>query len=116
MKCSCDHLSQFFEPHPDEEFNEFIDSVSLVESSEDYGLYHCECCGQYYAVEQYSRGPLIAKLNSLTEFTSFDGIPYRKLLFIESYGGMSDKKCIQAGCSEKALANLAFCVEHGFEW
>lgn len=116
MKCRCVQLSDFFEPNPDEELSEFLGAMNHVESFEEYALFQCPICSQYYAVEQWSRGPIVVKIETKEEFISFDDLPYRKKLFIDSYGGLSDKKCIQAGCEEKALVNLVFCVEHGFEW
>ncbi len=116
MKCRCVQLSELFEPNPDEEFSEFLDSVNHIESSEEYSLFLCPSCSQYYAVEQWSRGPIVVKIETKEEFTSFDDVPYRKKLFIDSCGGLSDKKCIQAGCEAKALISLVFCAEHAFEW
>ena len=63
-----------------------------------------------------SRGPLIVKVNSVNDFADFKEVVYRKLLFIEYYGGESNRECIQAGCKENSLVDMYFCVEHGNDW
>ena len=83
MICTCRDLAKCFEPNPDEEFRDFITSVTFIRQVDEYALYTCEKCSQYYAVEQWSRGPLIVKLETKEEFDSFDETPYRKQLFIE---------------------------------
>ena len=116
MKCSCATRNNCFEPNPDEEFSEFLSSITKLDNDKDYDLCQCNLCKQLYVVEPNSRGPLVVKVASKSELVGFNEVPYRKEIMIKNYGGTSDTKCIQAGCRNKALNNMAFCIEHAFDW
>ena len=116
MICDCSTRLDYFEPNPDEEFSEFLSSVSKLGSDKDYDFCQCKNCNQLYIVEPISRGPLVVKVTSKSELIGFNEVPYRKEIMIKNYGGTSEIKCIQAGCKNKALNEVAFCIEHIFDW
>ena len=91
MICDCINRKEYYEPHPDEEFSEFKDSIEIIKGNENYLLCKCPKCYHLYAVEPNSRGPLIVKVSNIKQFDEFNETPYRKMLFIKFNGGLSNK-------------------------
>lgn len=116
MNCACINRLKYFAPHPDEEFNMILDSLSFKDKSSEFHLYQCDVCKQLYAIDKISRGPLIVKIDSVETFYNFDEIPYRKLIFTELNGGVSDRVCLQANCKNYSLGDIVFCLEHAYPW
>ncbi|GAD03222.1 hypothetical protein [Agarivorans albus] len=52
------------------------------------------------------------KLKDTEEFLTHDYQEAIEALKIREKGGLSDKECLQKGCSNKALLNCYLCAKH----
>ena len=50
----------------------------------------------------------------MENWPDFDDKPYRREYFVRSHGGESDRQCTWAGCRNRALKDMAICVDHAY--
>lgn len=90
----------------------------MLETSEEQWaeLMRCRDCGQLWKVEsgaEYDHRTNHAfKLVEPDNWLLFDEKPARAALLVHTHGGNSSDKCLQAGCTSRALRNMVFCVRH----
>jgi len=112
--CRCASLDAAVEALPTRDA--FTTTLDLLEASTTQWaeLMRCRDCGQYWKVETgaYRGAEHAFKLSSANDWLVFDERPARAALLTRIHGGTSSQKCMQAGCSARALVNLAFCVQH----
>ena len=117
MNCQCSQLPQIFnvETLP----NRLSDALDLVEQK-DSGwrkLYRCYVCGQHWQLDLIDSLQVncAIKIDSPGDWQSFDDKPVRMRYVFDVRGGASDEDCIVAGCTNKALRSLAYCLGHAYD-
>jgi|SaaInlStandDraft_4_1057021.scaffolds.fasta_scaffold39777_2 hypothetical protein len=81
-------------------------------------LVKCQECNQLWQVDawdKYWHGIAIKYFGSAKEWIQISGEAIRKEIIIGNYGGISDKLCQWHRCKEKALSDLAFCVDCAYD-
>jgi len=117
MNCQCSQLPRIFnvETFP----NRLSDSLDLVDQK-DSGwrkLYKCSVCGQHWQLDLLDRLQVncAIKISNPSEWHSFDDKPVRMQYVFDVRGGVSHEDCIVAGCTNKALKSLAYCLGHAYD-
>jgi len=116
MGCRCKERPEYFDTFPDEEVYEVVSTLKEVDTYRHFNLLACDSCNQLYIAELQSRSPLFVKVKSRKDLAVFNEVEYRKLLILSSHGGLSENKCMQSNCNNKALKGMYLCVEHAFDW
>lgn len=81
-------------------------------------LVRCKECNQLWQVDawdKYSHGLAIKFSGAIEEWERLSDIEIRKSAMIDNHGGLSDKECQWNKCRNKALNDMAICVEHAYE-
>lgn len=116
MSCDCNNLASTCYAKPSE--FEFVKNFEYLEVGTNNWrqLYVCKICSQVWTVEHeeiMNKSLRRAfKLNSKAEFLTYNYQESIELLKISDKGGISDKECLQKGCSNKALLNCYLCAKH----
>jgi hypothetical protein len=55
------------------------------------------------------------KVRSVEGWQSFDSKSAVLQLLVQSRGGLSNERCIWAGCSGRAVQGVAYCPKHLYE-
>jgi hypothetical protein len=112
--CNCRERLPFFDIHPDE-LEAFLNGFEqLTHGREDFHLFRCPSCGSFWIVDDVTRGPMAVRAASAIEINSFDERPYRRDLMIAWHGGLTENKCLFAGCDNRTLKGIVFCVDHQY--
>jgi len=77
-------------------------------------LFQCPDCGTLWAVDEWEKysPQIVTRVKSREAWSQSDTIPKRKALLLESRGGLTDVKCIWAGCTGKRVNGVVYCLEH----
>ena len=81
-------------------------------------LVHCKDCGQLWQVDawdKYAHGLAIKFFGAVEDWERLPDIEIRKTAMINNHGGLSDKDCQWSVCKNKALKDMAICVEHAYQ-
>ncbi len=96
----------------------FVSNFQFIEADTDNWrqLYICKTCKQTWAVEheQIMNKALrrAFKLKDSAELKKYDYQEAIEKFKISAKGGLSEKDCLQKGCSNKALLNCYLCAKH----
>lgn len=116
MSCNCADLAETCYAKPNE--TQFVRDFTFIEVDADNWreLYECPACHQVWAVEhdeimnKFHR--LAFKLRSKSDWFKYDYQSAIENFKIEEHGGLSNKKCLQKGCTNWALLNCYLCAKH----
>jgi hypothetical protein len=81
-------------------------------------LVWCKNCGQLWQVDawdKYSYGLAIKYSGTIEDWKRLSDIDIRKEAMIINHGGLSDNECQWSRCKNKALKDMAICVEHAYK-
>lgn len=111
MSCSCTSQASSF--YLDEAPMGFKDQLELIRIGDWIRLERCSNCGTLWSVDVWDKlqSQVVIKLESEDDFEQ-DSTDIRKNLLLKSRGGTSDDECIWAGCKNKAIKEVAYCLEH----
>lgn len=97
---------------------EFVSGLEVCDHSAKLWEELCRCpkCGQYWGVQRGAevdrRANLAFKVDSPAAWPTLDRRKLIRALAIREAGGLSNDICLQAGCSERAVRGLVFCIDH----
>jgi len=118
MNCQCSLLPRIFnvETFP----NRLSDSLDLVDQKDGgwLKLNKCSDCGQHWQLDLIDRLQVncAIKIDNPDEWQRFDDKPVRMQYVFNVRKGLSDEDCIVAGCKNKALKSLAYCLGHAYDY
>jgi len=81
-------------------------------------LVRCKECGQVWQVDtwdKYTHGLAIKYFGNIEDWVRISDIEIRKSAMIVNHGGLSEKECQWQGCKNRALKDMAICVEHAYD-
>ena len=83
-------------------------------------LVRCPSCGQHWQVDEVEyphQLQLAARVDDAAAWnpSSRQDEALRKDFVIQSRGGLSTQRCAWVGCTQRALRDLAYCVDCGFQ-
>ena len=112
MKCKCSKLPEAF--YLREGHREFEKSLKREDTGNWIWLGSCPKCGALWAVDEWDKyQPQVAnRVTSREGWDGLDNIEMRKQLLLKSRGGFTDKKCVWAGCHDKAVKGVMYCLDH----
>jgi hypothetical protein len=113
--CDCQARAEFFDIHPEDLAAFLIGFAQLTtDRREIYHLFRCPVCRTLWLVDDMTRGPMAVRVHSEAAALGFDERPYRRQLAVDMHGGVTEQKCAFAGCGNRALRRIAFCVDHQY--
>ena len=80
-------------------------------------LHKCRWCRQHWRLDDWDKytTQFAVKIDDPQHWETFDSTDLEKGLLLESRGGTTDKKCIWAGCGNKSVQGVAYCIDHLYE-
>ena len=101
----------------------FLENLEKVDESMEHflELYRCNICGQqwrFYILDMPLHAEVYEsiKIPDGVDWKEFDDRPAVRELRIRQCRGESDRACIWAGCTNRALNGMEVCVEHAYPY
>ena len=112
MKCQCSELPDVF--YLEEGSKGFEEGLQQEDIANWMRLYSCPHCGAMWAVDEWDKYQIqvVHRVSERENWMSQDTTQQRKQLLLKSRGGLSDSECQWAGCHEKQVKGVAYCLEH----
>lgn len=113
--CNCENFGGLVEIS--NSYSEFTKSLEPIAYGNWVKLMKCSLCSQLWVVEEWDKYQSIhaAKIGSELNWESFNYQAQIKEKMIENRGGLSESKCLHAGCSNKQVKTSFYCVHHLYE-
>ncbi len=110
-ECQCNNIPNSFYL-ADGPLN-FDKELEKVKTGDWIWLGRCPECGSLWSVDVSDKlhWQVVVHLRSEDDFEN-DTTEIRKNLLLKFRGGNSEDKCIWAGCSNKAVKDVAYCIDH----
>jgi hypothetical protein len=117
IDCECRQLPRIF--NVEKYSNHLKDRFEVVDRTDDnwIELGKCRVCGQYWQIDKWDKYQTICaiRVDFPDNWQNYDDKADRMQLLFDSRSGLSQEKCIKAGCENKALKSLAYCLNHAWE-
>jgi len=112
MRCDCPTLPDLF--YLDEAPQGFRDSLHGEEAQNWMSLFCCPVCGTLWAIDNPDKfyDQVIARVIDRDSWENNNNSEGRKQLLLKSRGGTTEEECSWAGCKDKCIKGVAFCLEH----
>ncbi len=112
MKCKCSNLPDAF--YLDDGPKGFEESLARLDSGSWIWLGECRECGMLWAIDEWDKYHIqvVSRVESRATWESSTTETRRKKLLLENRGGVSEKKCIWAGCDQLAVLGSVYCIDH----
>lgn len=112
IMCNCQEQSNLVEitnNHP-----EFKSKLTKLETGNWVLLMICPDCKQLWKVDEWDKYQTCyaVKIPLRDNWEAFDNEPLIKEIMIKSHGGLTESKCLSAGCNLNQLNGSAYCVNH----
>ena len=115
--CDCKDFGKWQKGSIQDEPFKSMEKVSV--NIEDWSnLVKCPTCGQLWQVDEwdkYHHGIGIKYFGDKDSWETIEDVEIRKEIIIENHNGLSSNECQWFGCKNKALGDMAFCVDHAYE-
>jgi len=112
MSCRCSSLPPAF--YAEEAPRGFLKSLDEREVSQKWKrLCVCRECGALWAVDEWDKyqEQVVSRVTEHAKWDD-DSEEMRKGLLLRSRGGLTDEKCLWAGCEKKRVRGVAMCIDH----
>ncbi len=96
----------------------FEEDLDVLQSGNWVRLMACRSCHQLWRVDVADRLQVqfAVKLPERANWEKFDAVPLVKQFLLASRGGLQvSGECIRAGCSNRPVRSVAYCLEHLYE-
>jgi hypothetical protein len=115
MPCLCAKLPDVF--YLDEGPRGFGKKLSREETGNWIWLGSCPECGTLWAVDEWDKyqPQVVMRVEDRANWEGTGAAGKRKRLLLTSRGGLTDKECIRAGCHQKAVKGVVYCLDHLWE-
>lgn len=112
MTCNCNSLPNYFEVSKNHQG--FVSTLKLIDAKDFVRFEQCPNCNQLWAIDEWDKyvDQFAIKISSIDSWQNFDRSVLGKLYLIKSRGGLTNEKCIWAGCTGKRVKGVAHCVDH----
>jgi hypothetical protein len=112
IKCKCTNLPDTF--YLEEGPKNFIKELHQEEMANWMRLYSCIHCGVMWAIDEWDKYQVqvVRRVEDIKSWADQDTTKQRKLLLLQSRGGLTEYECIYAGCHEKQVKGVFYCIEH----
>lgn len=112
MQCCCAELDECVGYGESE--SEFCSGFTLIDERPLQRLYRCEHCATHWQLDVDDRSGFAIKVAQPENWPTFNDLPYRRGFFIRFHGGEGEKNCLWAKCPNRALVDMAICVDHAY--
>jgi len=112
MPCQCAELPNCI--NYEEAGSKFVRSLELVAEGAWARLCRCLHCNTHWQLDVDHRSDLAIKITKPDNWPKFDDKPYRREYFMRLHGGEGDAQCTWPGCRNRALKDIAICVDHAY--
>jgi len=115
MRCRCAGLPDAF--YLDEGPHGFGEGLVHEDAGNWIWLGSCPECGTLWAVDEWDKysWPVVTRVEERGDFGRVDTTPKRKQLLLKSRGGLTDQRCTWAGCHQRAVRGVVYCLDHLWE-
>ena len=112
MKCKCPYLPDIF--YLEDGPKGFEKVLHQLEMDNWMRLYSCPHCGDLWAIDELDKYQIqvVNRVKDKRNWSGQDTAQQRKQLLLKSRGGLIDSECIYAGCHEKQVKGVFYCLEH----
>jgi hypothetical protein len=112
MKCKCAKLPDAF--YLDEVPRGFAKGLKREDDGNWIWLVYCPKCGALWAIDKWDKyqEQIVTRVRSQDGWDGVDTTDLRKQLLLKSRGGFTDAECIWAGCHDKAVKGVVYCLDH----
>lgn len=95
----------------------FYRHLDKIKTGDWVELHKCKICGQHWRIDGWDQGQqrFVVKIDDTEKWQDFDITPLIKDLLLKNRGGLIDKECIWAGCKNKRVKGVVYCVDHLYE-
>jgi len=95
------------------DFINFKKSLIFVESGDWVSLYKCPAGSTYWAIDKWDKyshqvASRVVDINNWQSATE----KQRKVLLLQSRGGLANETCMWANCDKKCVKGSAYCIDH----
>src|ERR1700757_2264858 len=106
MACKCNQFPDAF--YLDEGPRNFLAGMRQLDVADWMRLYECSSCGSLWAVDEWDKytHQVVNRVVEREGWNKLDTTPRRKGLLLASLGGVTDEKCIWAGCAGKRVKGV----------
>ena len=115
MRCRCAKLPDAF--YLDEGPHGFEKKLTREDTGNWIWLGSCPKCGTLWAIDEWDKyvPQAATRVEDRNNWDGADTTEKRKQLLLKSRGGLTDEECIWAGCHQKAVKEVVYCLDHLWE-
>jgi hypothetical protein len=80
-------------------------------------LCRCVVCGELWKMDGVDKYQIqfAVRIHDPSQWQTFNDTALRKAYLVVSRGGLTDEKCIWAGCDEPRVNGVVMCVDHLYD-
>lgn len=92
----------------------FEQRLEEVQAAEFRRLFRCRLCAQHWRVDDWDKYQVqfAVKITDPSLWRTYDASALQKELLLRGRGGVSTAECTWANCPNRAVAQMAVCVDH----
>ena len=111
MSCLCEKLPRMLKV---EDYPDFERRLKQLDMANWTRLFRCNICEQLWAIDEWEKyqWQFAFKVESSEGWQKVDFTDLRKQHLIQSRGGLTNEKCIWAGCEGHRVKGVAYCADH----
>lgn len=114
MPCQCSQLTTIVRL---DDFPRFGSGLEELETGDWVRLVRCRECGQLWWLDEWDKyqRQFAIKIPQRNGWRDFDTTPLRQEFLVRSRGGLTNERCIWAGCDGRRVRGVVYCADHLFK-
>ena len=115
MNCNCATLPDAF--YLDDAPQDFVSSLTKLDSRGWTLLYQCPSCGGYWVLDKSDEDidSAACRMTDRDQWPAVISLDVRKALLLQFRGGITDEPCMRLGCEKKRVKGVVYCIDHLYE-
>ena len=114
IPCDCHDLPDIIKVSDEPAFE---GRLELLETGGWITLWRCVICGDYWKVDGVDKYQVqfAVRIHDPSQWQILNDTALRKAYLLKSRSGLTEEKCIWAGCNGRRVKGVVYCVDHLYE-